>query len=82
MYIFLEQRTKDKPSSNTEVSVVSMAIQYDATRDSSEGTVFFHCVRHFRDCPLLENRKTSTFMNIGFFKKQFNRSRNCYTKES
>lgn len=82
MYIFLEQRTKEKNTSNTEVSVASMAIQYNTTHDSSEGTVFFHYITHFRDYPLLESHKMSSFMNIGFFKKQqCNKSQNCHTKD-
>lgn len=81
MYIFLEQRTKEKNTSNAEVSVASVAIQYKTTHDSAEGTVFFHCIGYFRDYPLLENHKMSSFRNTGFFKKQqFNKSRNCHTK--
>jgi len=58
MYIFLEQRTEEKNTSNVGVSVASTAVQYNTTHHSSEGTVFFHYVRHFRDYPLFETHKT------------------------
>lgn len=56
-------------TSNAEASVSSVAIQYNTTYNSYEGTVFFHYVRHFRDYPLLENHKNGSFINTRFKKK-------------
>lgn len=57
------------------VSVASVAIQDYTTADGSEGTVFFHSVRHFRGSPLPEDHERRIFVKTGFFKKQqFNRS--------
>lgn len=65
-----KKELKKKNTSNSEVSVASVAIQYNTTHDGSEGTVFFYYIRHFRDYPLPDKHKTSSFMNTGFFKKQ------------
>lgn len=68
MCIFLEQRTKVKKTLPTQRFLLHLW-QFSITQDSSEGTVFFYCIRHFRDYPLLDKHKTSSFMNTGFFKK-------------